>query len=369
MKSIRSTCIGLVAAILLVTLSGCAETRMVFRYADEPKQEQAIVWPQDGETPRYRYVGQLLGEQNFAPEAGQGNVGTALVKAFKWVAGVFSNKAPQVVLQRPQTGLVGADGRIYVTDVSRQGVYVFDTVNGKLSVWSDSGTIGGFVAPIGIALTQSSVLVADAELGAVLRLDYQGAPQGFFGAGVLTRPTDLAVDPSSGWVYVSDSGAHNIKVFKEDGTFVKVIGRSGTEEGMFNSPTHLSLDNEKLYVTDSLNSRIQIFSAEGEFLRTFGQRGVYLGDLPHPKGVAVDSDENVYVVESYHDHLLIYDREGRFLLPIGGTGSAIGQFYLPAGVWSDDQDRIYVSDMFNGRIIILQYLKQAPEPALMESKR
>lgn len=344
--------------ILILFVTGCAETKYIFTYGED---EQELLWPKSSdETSRYRYVGQLVGEQNFIAES-SGGFREGIVNALKWLAGVFSasggGDAP-VVLQRPQSGVTGEDGRVYVTDVSSQAVYVFDPVNGKLDVWRDTGTTGGFVSPIGVVvLSDGGVLVSDAQLAAVIRLDSSGNPMGFFAAGIMDRPTGLAYDPVTDWLYIADSGAHDIKVFKSDGTFVKIIGKAGIADGEFNGPTHIYYRDQKLYVTDSLNSRVQVFDSDGRFIFKFGERGRYVGNLPRPKGVAADSDGNVYVIESYNDHMLVFDPKGEFLLPLGGTGYGIGQFYLPAGVWVDQKDQVYIADMFNGRVMIFQYLK------------
>ncbi|MEW5755244.1 MAG: 6-bladed beta-propeller [Pseudomonadota bacterium] len=344
-----------------VLLSGCAETKHIFRYVESDQQK---VWPLPPEPPRYQYVGLLTGEPNFVADSTAG-FRQSLTKAFLWVAGVFGREERPLTLQRPQTGVVDAAGRILVTDVSRQAVYVFDTARGKFEVWEDAGTNTRFVAPIGIAIAaDGSVLVADAELGSVVRLDKSGKPLGRLGGGVLKRPSGLAYDPAKGWIYVADTHEHNLKVFDIEGRFIKLIGKRGEEPGTFNGPTHLAFVNNRLYVTDALNARIQIFDNNGEFQTTFGRRGVYLGDMPHPKGVTSDAGGRIYVVESYYDHLLIYDEQGRFLLPIGGAGQAIGEFNLPSGAWTDDRGLIYVSDMFNQRIVILKYLDdQAPAAA------
>lgn len=349
---------GLLLSLLL--LSGCAENKYLFRYGMEEAPE--VVWPDEGDTSHYRYVGELLGEQNFV-RVDDGSFGEMVVDALKWVAGIFSKDGGQpVVLQRPQSGTVGPDGRVYVTDVSRQAVYVFDTVEGSLEVWSDTGTTGGFGAPVGVVvLPDGEVLVADAQLGAVIRFDSTGQSKGFFAAGIMERPTGLAYDVARDLLYIADSVAHDIKVFRRDGSFVKRMGQAGTGDGEFNSPTHLFFRNDRLYVSDTHNARVQVFDGEGNFLRKFGERGLYVGNMPRPKGVAVDSDDNVYVVESYFDHLLIFDDEAQFLLPIGGAGFQIGQFYLPAGVWVDDADRVYVADMYNGRVSIFQYLGEDGE--------
>lgn len=342
----------MIAAVLLASLvSGCADQKMIFRYA-EPQQN--IVWPQT-DVPRLQYLGQLTGEGNFIPDPN--NPKSKFIDAMKWIVGLMSTSPDPVVLQRPQSGMVGSDGRVYVTDVSRQAVYVFDRGDGRLHIWEYAEKSRRFVAPIGIAQgADGDVLVADAELGVVVRLGKDGEGKAVIGEGILVRPTGVARDPETGLIYVSDTREHKIKVFNADGTLADVFGVRGDGVMEFNAPTHLTIANRLLYVTDSLNSRIQVLSLDGDLTKEFGRRGLYVGDLPHPKGVAADRDGNIYVVESFYDHLLIYNADGEFLLPVGGTGSGVGQFYLPAGVWTDQGDRIYVADMFNGRIVVFQYL-------------
>lgn len=343
--------VGLIIAAVL--LAGCAPTRTVLRY--EPEQAFTAVWPEAPEVPRYRYVGELTGEQNvLALNNGIGSAGTRL---FKWLVGLTSPKHIPTVLQRPFAGVADEAGRVYVTDVSRQAVYVFDEPAGTLHVWDMASSDARFVVPVGIALgAQGEILVVDAQLGYVVRLDVNGKPLGQFGKGQLLRPTGVARDPARGRIYVADTHGHDIKVFNDQGELIETLGKRGEAAGEFNSPTLLSFVNDKLYVTDTLNARIQVLSADGKAERVFGERGVFVGDMPRPKGVGADKDGNIYVVESYFDYLLVFNAEGQLLLPIGGTGGGLGQFYLPAGVWVDNQARVYIADSFNGRVVILQYL-------------
>ncbi|HHM05832.1 MAG TPA: 6-bladed beta-propeller [Gammaproteobacteria bacterium] len=314
------------------------------------------MWPAPPEVPRFRYVGELTGEDNFvSTRTGLRRAGAGLVN---WLVGLSSAKHVPTVLQRPQSGVAGDKGRIYVTDVSRQAVYVFDEGAGRLEVWDSAAENTRFVAPIGVALDGAGgILVADAELGFVARLDARGKPVSKLGEGELLRPTGLARDAGQGRIYVADTRAHQIKIFSDDGRLLKAFGRHGEGAGEFNAPTFISYANDRLYVTDTLNSRVQVFTAEGEFIRTFGRRSLFVGDMPRPKGVAVDKDGRIYVVESYYDYLLVFNADGELLLPIGGTGSGIGQFYLPAGVWTDQHDRVFIADSFNGRIVVLQFLR------------
>ena len=336
-------------------LAGCADTKYVMQLDPDAATTGVRVWPGPPEIPRFRYVGQLIGQENFTPEDnGKRDTGVQLLH---WLVGVFGNDEERITLKRPQTGMTASDGRVFVTDIADHSVMVFDKPGGRLLVWNQATENRNFVTPIGIAEgPDGQVLVADAELGRVFRLDREGKPIGNFGKDVLERPTGLARDPQRGRIYVADTRTHDVKVFDDEGTLQEVFGHRGEGEGELNFPTHLAFANDKLYVTDGMNARVQVFDLQGRVIASVGRRGLYYGNMTRPKGVTVDTKGNIYVVESFYDNLLVFNSEGDFLMPIGGTGKEIGQFYLPAGVWSDSSNRIYVADMFNGRVVIFQLI-------------
>ena len=348
-----------VLLLLTVLLAGCAGPQGIrgqLHYGmDDAPEGQKLMWPAAPEVPRFLYAGTLTGERNFrAP----GVEGDGLKALGRWIAGL-DDKGPQpVVLQRPAAVIGDDNGRLYVSDTSRQAVFVFDEKAGELLVWERAQGVVHFVAPVGLAVAPGRVFVADAELGAVFVLNTRGEPQGMIGRGILQRPTGLARDAEHGLLFVADTMAHDIKVFSDAGQLVRVIGGRGQGDGEFNYPTHLAFAKGELYVTDTLNSRIQVFSAEGEVLaaRKFGERGLVIGNLVRPKGIGVDGEGNVYVVESYFDSLLVFSPSGEFLMPIGGTGTATGRFFLPSGVWVDARNRVHIADMFNGRVVLFQFL-------------
>ncbi len=347
----RLPLLALVSGLLLLT--GCAAERSVMRYSNPGKER--LVLPKPPDPPRFLYLGELTGERNFRPESEE--VPGAMQSFFQWVVGLADGFIPVLELQRPQSGAVDDDGRIYVTDVSRQAVYVFDEPAGQLKIWEMADASRRFVSPVGVAMgAQGEVLVSDAELGLVARLDRDGNPLGTFGEGVLKRPNGIARDPARGVVYVADVQAHDIKVFSDAGLLLQILGQRGSGDGEFNFPTHLAFARSELYVTDTLNSRIQIYGTDDTLKQQFGSLGLYIGNLVRPKGVALDNEGHVYVVESLYDTLLVFNHEGALLMALGGSGKEPGRFYLPAGVWSDRHNRIYVSDMFNGRVVLYQYL-------------
>lgn len=338
-----------------VFIAGCAETPKVMQITGLTSGMPDKVWPAPPDEPRYKYVGELTGEANFRPVNSASR--DVMTKLFDWLTGLTDAPSIPIVLQRPQSGAVDAEGRVYVTDISKGAVYVFDKPAGKLEVWEMARGNSHFKSPVGIVVEeQGDILVADAELHGVFRLDKRGNPVSVFGEDILKRPTGLARDVQRGFIYVADTYAHDIKVFGDDGKLLKTIGQRGDGDGEFNFPTHLTFASDRLYVTDTLNSRIQVFDSEGKMVEKFGQRGLYVGNLVRPKGVAIDKANNIYVIESLYDQLLVFNSKGETLLALGGSGKEEGQFYLPSGVWTDDQNYIYIADMFNGRVTILQYL-------------
>lgn len=341
--------------LLLAACASPAERRLFDIHPGATAQATNDVWPAPPEVPRYRYVGELLGEQNFHPPGtAEGGGGGGF---WAWLTGVHKAPEEPLVLQRPQTGVTDRNGRTYVTDVSRQAVFVFDPHGEELHVWERADGRQRFVAPVGIAIDRAGeVLVSDAELGEVFRFKADGTALGGFGKDILQRPTGIACDTEDGTIYVADTTADNVKVFDEAGRLLDTVGHTGSAVGRLNAPVYLAFARGRLYVSDALNARVEIFDRQGDPVMVVGRRGLYVGNLTHPKGVTVDDEGNIYVVEGFYDTLLIFNADGRFLLAIGGSGHKPGQFYLPTGVWTGPGNRIYVADMFNGRVSIFQFL-------------
>jgi len=261
-------------------LQACASAPDVMQYfPDGEAPGKGVVWPAAPATARLEYAGLLIGDRNFTRVEGAKE--GAGVRFLRWVAGLGDGRPAVRELIRPQSGVVDNSGRILITDAGLQAVVIGTRMNGE-------------------------ILVADAELAKITILAADGTPIQEFGNDILQRPTGLAVDPVTGYTYVSDTAAHNIKVFDAEGILTMTLGRRGTGPGEFNGPTHLCFDRGILYVTDTFNTRVQVLTPDGQPIAELGKQGLYVGNLVRPKGVTTDSDGNVYVVESYFDHLLVF---------------------------------------------------------------
>lgn len=308
-----------------------------------------IVWPQPPEIPRIRFVGAVSKPQDFQIRPG------VFRRFFDYLIG--KTEVPMVAPYGVETD---AAGRLYVVDTFLRTVHVFDVKGSAYYTFpSDKANL---VSPIDIAIenTSGSIYISDSKEGVVKIFKDAGKKfAGEIGKGLLERPTGIAVNQKTSELLVVDT--LNATVFRFDLADHKLKGKfggSGKAQGEFNFPTNIFVNGDGIiFATDSLNFRIQVFTPDGKFLQGFGSIGNSPGHFSRPKGVAVDSDGNIYVVDGLFDNVQIFDRDSRLLMDFGRPGNGYGEFWLPTGIFIDPSDRIYVSDSYNKRVQIFQYLK------------
>jgi hypothetical protein len=107
------------------------------------------------------------------------------------------------------------------------------------------------------------------------------------------RPTDIAVHPVTGDLFVSDGyGNSRIHRFDSEGKHIQSWGEAGTDDGKFNIPHCISLlkageDEWHVLVADRENQRVQVFSTEGKYLyQVHAHRAVAVEAIHHQPVVA-----------------------------------------------------------------------------------
>ncbi len=79
--------------------------------------------------------------------------------------------------------------------------------------------------------------------------------------GSFSNPTDLAIDGRNGDIYIVDSGNNRIQRFDSEGNYLSEFGSFGTDNGQFNAPWGVAVNNEGfVFITDSKNARVQKFA-------------------------------------------------------------------------------------------------------------
>jgi len=307
-----------------------------------PVKTPQIVWPEAPEPPRIEYVRSFSSPQDLG-----------LRESFIKKVRNFFTGSDERRMTRPYAVAVNENMTV-VADPGIAAVHVFNTSRKTYRKLAGVGKID-FRSPIGVALGDDKLFVADSELNKVFVLSNQFKL--LFTLENFQRPTSLAFDPVKQRLYVADTPAHEVKVFDQAGKFLFKIGERGDHEAQFNFPSHLAFAGGRLLVNDTMNFRIQIFSPDGKHLQTFGKHGDSSGYFVQPKGVAMDSEGHIYVADAMANQVQIFDTDGIFLLGFGTDGEGPGAFQMPTGlaIWND---MIYVTDSFNRRVQVFRYLPE-----------
>ncbi len=300
----------------------------------------SMVWPKPPQKARIRYVQEVAGPEDLGIRP------SAFRRFMDVIAGreeVFMIR-PYAVAATAEILLVGDPGlhALHFFDMKRRSYLLIESAGGEV-----------FGSPVGVAIADDRIFVADSSLGKIFILSHSGDLLGSIDD--LERPTGLAYDETNQRLYAADTMTHRIFVFDRAGVKLFEFGGRGTAEGELNFPSHIFLAGDRLLVNDNMNFRVQAFQLDGRFESTFGTHGDGSGHLSQPKGIAVDSTGHVYVAGATIDRVQIFSSRGEFLLAFGGKGRGPGKFIMPAGM-AIREDIIYVADSLNSRVQVFEYV-------------
>jgi hypothetical protein len=81
-----------------------------------------------------------------------------------------------------------------------------------------------------------------------------------------------------------------------------------------------------------VSDQIRTTTPEGKVLAQFGSLGRKLGQMVRPKGIAIDSMNNVYVADAATEVVQLFNDKAKLLLFFGGNRGTPDSLYLPAGL-------------------------------------
>ena len=189
-----------------------------------------------------------------------------------------------------------------------------DAIKGSLQCPQRPGKLWG----VAVSPANGNVFVCDFDNSQIHVFDVERKHVRTFGQrgkgeGQLSCPEDINVS-ANGQVYVANYRNHCVSVFREDGTFIRTIGK-----GKLRYPSDVLVHSSgRVYVVDAGNHRIAVFSREGELVRTFGSEGGGKGEFKYPRGVAVSPDDHhLYVSDSNNHQVQVFTLEGRYVSEFG----------------------------------------------------
>ena len=181
-------------------------------------------------------------------------------------------------------------------------------------------------------------------------------------AGQFIAPRGIHIDLTLGRIYVADTGNHRIQRFSLDGVLDTgwasggIAGTTGVikrDHTGFDGPTNMAVHplTGQLYVTDFGNHRLEVFNNAGNHERTY--LAVY-----RPNGLAFDSNGNLYIAGedpnnnySYMDGRLRLLKDGDELVSKHYTGGLDDLGRILYDVTLNQNDELIITDPLNARVV------------------
>ena len=166
-------------------------------------------------------------------------------------------------LNQPRGLTVSTDGDVFVADRNNHRIKILDqSLRFKRHVTHQS-----MKNPHDVKLTRDEMYVLCGSSPCVLVLSHAGEMTRSLvtrGDGMqVYNPLYFCLDAEQN-LLISDYGAHDVKIFSKDGTYLHTVGQEGHERGMVYQPKGIALtkDLNLVIASDNNNFGLQIFSCK-----------------------------------------------------------------------------------------------------------
>ena len=253
-------------------------------------------------------------------------------------------------------------------DHNDQTIYIADHCNDRIVAWKEGTTTGQVVAggkklwnwndqlnrPIDAIFDKDSdsLIICDAGNRRVVQCPRQNGAQG---QTIISDINCYGVTMSnSGYIYVSDTGKHEVrrwKIGESNGTVVAGGNGEGNRLDQLSYPTFISVDHsESLYITDYNNHRVMEWAKgakEGVVVAGGRGQGSSLAQLSHPGQVAVDQLDTVYVTDYKNRRVVRWFKgatQGKVILSESSSEDDANRSFNPSGLTLDRLGNLYVAN-------------------------
>jgi tripartite motif-containing protein 71 len=297
--------------------------------------------------------------------------------AFKWGSKGEGNSQ----FERPHDIEFDSSGNSYVTDRDLHNVQKFTHDGDFIKKWGSKGNQDGqFKQPYSISIDPSDhIYVVDKNNHRIQIFDVEGNFLAKIDSAIgssntsFNNPEDMARDPSTGNIYLTDTYNNRIVKLDKNYNFILEWGKVGEGPGEFDHPHGIGVDSfGNVYVNDLNSPRIQKFDSEGQFIKQWGSEGTGPGELTPPlEHLFVDESDYVWLVDGEaNPRIQKFDTEGNFVTTVGSGPCIIeeevkkdpvrmteplmcdGELHQPEHAFIDTEGNLYVIDRGNQRIVV-----------------
>ena len=236
------------------------------------------------------------------------------------------------------SGMAVADGKLYVVDTGNNRVQVYTNLSGTTAVENTIGSGSrvnhpantGFNLPYGADVANGKLYVVDTVNNRVqIYTNLSGTPTYLDTIGTgssVNHPANTGFNSpyeatvANGKLYVLDTGNNRVQIYTNlsgTPTYLDTIGTGSSVNHPantgFNSPYGVTVADSKLYVADSGNHRVQIYtnlSGTPTYLDTIGTGS----SVTHPTNTGFNqpyevavADGKLYVVDAGNHRIQVYE--------------------------------------------------------------
>ena len=253
-----------------------------------------------------------------------------------------------------QTGIaVNTQGDIAVVDNLGHCVFVFNKEGNCLQqIGKEGADPGQFKCPAGVSfLNNNEILIADQSNNRIQHINIRtetvvktfgkkGERKGRF-----KTPISICLDDTER-IVVTEFSNNRVQVMSKEGEALFTIGDNGPEKL---STTYSCVPYKNIFlVTERDNHVIKAFDASNTFLYKFGGEGNQDGQFNSPCGMYLDDSNNLLVCDLRNDRVQQFSLDGRF------TGKTTVPLHRPCRIVTVPDGRILVSSKVAEKIYILR---------------
>jgi trimeric autotransporter adhesin len=309
------------------------------------------------------------------------------------------------VLRHPSGVAIDGSGNIYITEQGNSSIRRITAATGIIDTFAGGGsgdyggdggpaTAASFHMPWGVALDGADLYISDhlnnkirkvsGTTGIITTVAGNGLG-GFFGDGGpatdarMGNPRAMALDSSTGDLYIADTGNNRIRVLSTRTGIINTVAGNGTAgysgdggaatSAALNAPGGVALDGAgNLYIADQGNNVVRkvsvgtISTVAGNGNATFSGDGgaATSASLFSPAGVAVDGAGDLYIADMDNNRIRKVTTATGIITTVAGNGTGgysgdnasatAAQLYFPVAIKFDGAGNMLIVDQYTMRI-------------------
>jgi len=262
-------------------------------------------------------------------------------------------------------------GEIFVADRSTNTIEIFDETGAALYSFSDDEHLS---EPSRVAVDdEGRIYVIDLDRTRIKVFNYRGEflsnlELPGFGADEKPSFTAITFDAANGDLWIGDSRSGQVVAFDRRLQPRMRIGTLGDGQGQLDGIAGIALDERNVYVASQEGIAVQIFTRQGRFVRGWGIHDAGLHNVSLPAGIAVDAKGRVILLDTLRQEIKYFDPDGKLIELFGGLGLQAGAVSFPTDLGMDRKGRLCVADSGNGRAQVLAPIEAAEAPGAIRSR-